>query len=173
MIPIDELPTTRIGLLKPLRRCEENKHGQKVWLCQCDCGGEVKRLEYDLRRRRPYSCGCVKRPRNGIPKGASVTREYYSYRAMMKRCYSEDDKDYCYYGERGITVCDRWIASFPAFLADMGPRPDGKTLDRIDVNGNYEPGNCRWATPQQQSENRRNALRRRAELQAAIGELAA
>jgi hypothetical protein len=83
--------------------------------------------------------------------------EYKAWIAMKYRCLKPYTPNYKYYGARGITVCDRWLNSYENFLADMGPRPSiSHSLDRIDFNGNYEPGNCRWATKAQQSVNRRN-----------------
>lgn len=92
---------------------------------------------------------------HGHTMGNVETPEYQSWGSMKARCDNPNRLDYPLYGGRGITVCERWSRSFVAFLEDMGARPLGHTLDRIDPNGNYEPSNCRWATPQQQTKNRR------------------
>lgn len=90
--------------------------------------------------------------------GMRRSAEYSVWMDMRTRCGNPRDKDYKNYGARGISVCKRWAESFIAFFSDMGPRPEGMTLDRIDVNGNYEPGNCRWIDRKTQVRNRRNAL---------------
>lgn len=94
------------------------------------------------------------RATHGATRGRGTTPEFRSWLAMRQRCYYTKHAKYPRYGGRGIKVCDRWRDSFANFLADMGPRPAGTTLDRIDNDGHYTPGNCRWATPAQQMENR-------------------
>lgn len=93
--------------------------------------------------------------RHGHASNGELSPTYRTWRSMMLRCDHPSQDSYQYYGERGITVCDRWRDSFESFLADMGERPDGKSIDRVDVNGNYEPGNCRWATASEQRRNQR------------------
>lgn len=90
-----------------------------------------------------------------LTHGMKGTPEYVSWKCMIQRCLNPNQKSYHNYGGRGITVCDKWRNSFEAFYADMGPRLQGRTLDRINTNGNYEPGNCRWATIEEQNNNQR------------------
>src|SRR5215469_11404771 len=92
---------------------------------------------------------------HGHWNGRRPTPEYNAWQHMLSRCYRQKDPKYEHYGKRGIKVCERWKESFEAFLKDLGPRPPGMMLDRIEVNGHYEPGNCRWATKSQSNKNRR------------------
>lgn len=125
------------------------------WHCLCTCGKESIVASGNLKK----SVGCRYCCRRLRPDyhGKRNTREWSAWNSMIRRCTNPTNKVYEYYGARGITVCERWLSSFPCFLEDMGPCPSGLTLDRIDCDGNYEPGNCRWATRQTQSRNRRTS----------------
>lgn len=138
-------------------------HGGKAKMmnCACDCGNDASIAYSNLIRGNTKSCGCWRieygsiRGKSHFSHGKSSTRTYRAWISMRRRCSSSTHKDYQWYGARGITVCDRWLHSFENFLSDMGEVPTGQSLDRIDSNGNYEPGNCRWATNSQQQSNRR------------------
>lgn len=139
---------------------------QSAILCRCNCGTEKIVSVSNVKRGRSKSCGCLRgvnlkgADHSGANNasyrhGMAGTPTYTSWYAMRSRCNSVTDERYPDYGGRGIKVSDRWN-SFSNFLEDMGLRPEGTTLDRIDVDGNYEPGNCRWATPLEQAQNKRN-----------------
>lgn len=134
----------------------ESRHA--LYRCKCKCG-TVRIMKGILLTSGSKSCGCWRRERatkHGHQAKHKKSPTYISWMAMLARCYNVNHENYPSYGGRGVTVCERWRKSFAAFLADMGQRPEGKTLDRIDPNGNYEPGNCKWSTRFEQDNNKRD-----------------
>ena len=161
----------RLGRWFVLAEAERSADGHRRWLCRCGCGTERIVDGRSLRRGATRSCGCLLREVaasemrakmlvHGHAATADRSPTYRSWRSMIGRCTRPTDVSFKYYGARGIEVCERWRASFVNFLADMGERPTGLTLDRVDVEGNYEPGNCRWATRSEQERNKRKVAAR-------------
>jgi hypothetical protein len=155
----------RFGELVAIRIIGKTTDGRLLWECQCDCGTVKSIPGTNLRKGITTSCGCRLRwiqdsigdrsLRHGAAKRGKTTPEYRTWMHMRGRCGDQHDKEYHNYGGRGISVCERWN-SFKIFLADMGPRPVGKySIERLDVNGNYEPANCIWLPMNQQAKNRR------------------
>lgn len=138
--------------------------GHIMWTCTCACGATVIKRGSHLRKGEVQSCGCLltsgramKRLTHGARRGREFSPEYSSWVNMKQRCFNSKNNRYYLYGARGITVCDRWASSFENFLHDMGQKPTPKhSIDRIDNDQDYQPGNCRWATPLQQRHNRRD-----------------
>jgi hypothetical protein len=138
------------------------KGARSMWRCLCDCGKEKIVNGHELVCGDTRSCGCLRGKLNITHGEASgkKTKEYKTWTGMATRCYNTGHHKYPIYGGRGISICDRWRHSYENFLADMGRAPSLKhSIDRPDVNGNYEPGNARWATPQEQHENKQNSVK--------------
>lgn len=160
---------TRLVAVSETRKVMPNGRLLSAWLMVCDCGKEKVCASQNLKGGRQKSCGCLRAEKSSDTKtihGAQKTGqrwpEYSIWSAMKRRCLNPKSKFFRYYGGRGITVCDRWafgangLTGFQCFVNDMGRRPSPElSIDRIEVNGNYEPGNCRWATKKEQHDNRR------------------
>lgn len=137
-----------------------DKRGQALWFCKCECGGWTFCRTKDLHSGNTRSCGCLftEAHKKGNPKHkCCYLPEYKIFTGIIDRCFNPNNPAYRYYGGRGITICDEWRYDFCAFFVHIGPRPSMKySVDRIDVNKGYEPGNVRWATDKQQANNKRN-----------------
>jgi hypothetical protein len=158
-----DLAGQRFGRLLVLHRGPRDRWGHPQWHCRCECGVEVDTLQAGLTSGHSSSCGCLKKQRLDEARtihGKTDTPEHRAWRAMKRRCYNPNTRDYPLYGARGIAVDDRWRDSFETFLRDMGLKPTPvHSLDRIDSNGPYAPGNTRWAEPLAQGNNTRRNRR--------------
>jgi hypothetical protein len=148
------------SLLTVISYAGVDKQRQSLWHCRCECGNEVVVRTGNLKNGNTKSCGCL-RVKKMTKHGCVGTYLYQCWQAMKKRSTNPNNKDYAHYGRRGITVCERWDNSFEDFRDDIlekiGERPSPQhSLDRINNDGNYEPGNVRWATQKQQTRKRRS-----------------
>ena len=156
-----ELNGLRFGRLTVLAR-SDNIKGKTAWLCKCDCGNEIVVSANNLTKNNTLSCGCYKKEQTikACQKhGDSGTSMYYRWQGIKARCLNPKSNVYKYYGARGIRICDEWKNDFKSFLTYVSGLPHygekGRSIDRIDNDGNYEPGNVRWATQSEQVKNSR------------------
>lgn len=161
MMPMTDIKGKRFGKLTAMHPTASRKRKAIVWIFACDCGYLVEASGRKVREGSPRSCKTcsVKLQSEKVrTHGMSSTREFRSWQACIQRCVNERYSNYHNYGGRGIKVCERWRNSFMDFLEDMGSRPAGKSLDRINNDGDYEPSNCCWSSAKQQNNNRRTSL---------------
>ena len=156
MVKARDLTGQRFGRLVALKKAD-NLGSKTRWLCKCDCGNEVFLVTGSLVSGNTKSCGCYKVDavvKLNTTHGMTGSPVYRAWQSMITRCTNENYIEYHRYGDRGISVCDEWRNSFETFYAYMGDRPPGKTLDRIDNDKGYAPGNVRWASYTEQMNNR-------------------
>lgn len=165
---MEDLTGMKFGRLEVISRGEDyfysnGKHKVR-WNCRCECGKCIQVLSNNLKRGNTKSCGCyndeVRRTRS-TTHGDRHTRLYSIWSNIKTRCYDSNSHNYIKYGARGITMCDAWKDSYDEFKkwAIENGYSDDLSIDRIDVNGNYEPSNCRWSTAKEQANNRRNTIK--------------
>lgn len=157
----ERVPGSRLKVIEEMARVKSGRKWRRVFRCVCDCGVERVVRRDHLLSGQTISCGCYVNQDSYKSRadyhGLQGSPEYKIWKGIRKRCYGKNQTGYENYGGRGITMCDRWKSSFKAFFEDMGPRPSANhSIERTNNDGNYEPGNCVWATDFEQNRNRRD-----------------
>jgi len=156
---LNDLTGRRFGRLLVICRDTNNKPGKVKFVCRCDCGNTKSVSSSLMTRGKAISCGCYRKERlttHGASRRGRVRPEFKTWCGMKDRCLNHNSRLYAYYGGRGITIHPTWVKDFSAFLSSVGERPSpSHSLDRIDNDGNYEPGNVKWSTAKEQIHNRR------------------
>ena len=162
MSKLKDITGQKFNRLLVISRVENAKSGKAMWLCKCDCGNQLKVWGSNLRNGHTQSCGCLQIERTvkaSVVHGKAHTSIHNVWKAMKRRCTDPKDQYFHCYGGRGITVCQEWQDSFQAFYDHVSQLPHfgeaGRSIDRINNDGNYEPGNVRWATAKEQANNKR------------------
>ena len=163
MKPLD-MTGQKFNRLTVLSREPNDKHGKAMWLCRCDCGNLLVVCGCNIRNNHTQSCGCLQRERTSevaVLHGKAHTRLHNVWKSMRQRCTNPNSRNFKNYGGRGIRVCDEWD-SFDSFYDHVSQLPyfgeKGRSIDRINNDGNYEPGNVRWATTVEQEHNKRRKV---------------
>lgn len=162
---MDDLAGKVFGYMTVLSLHKKAPNGGATWDCRCVCGVEYVLRGRDLKYGKPtLNCGCqtlrlktAAGTKHGDATKGKTRKEYWVWNTMKQRCLNPNDAAYKDYGGRGIEVCERWL-SYPNFIADMGPCPEGFSLERKDVDGPYSPSNCKWGTKVEQARNKRNTV---------------
>ena len=156
----------RLTTIEKIIKFSRSNRKITCYKCICDCGNKLVVQHVNLQSGHTKSCGCLRREtasengyfnnfKHGNGMGCGRTKEYKAWQSMKQRCYNFNRECYDHYGGRGIKVCDEWLNNFEAFLADVGPAPSSEhSIDRINNDGNYEPGNVKWSTVFEQNHNR-------------------
>lgn len=160
MVKLINLIGKKFGRLTVIKRVENTKNNKTQWLCKCDCGNYIKVQSYLLTHNYTKSCGCIaieKLKKRSITHGLSKSKIYAVYCTIKARCNNPNNNVYQYYGAKGVKLCSEWLnfENFYNWAINNGYK-EGLSIDRINVNGDYEPSNCRWATKEEQSNNRSN-----------------